>query len=135
MQYQNILVECADAIGFVFAASVREVTPAQAAALAAPARGRALCVAVTLHPDAARVAEIMAVFQPDVWQTDWQDYAALPVPPASMASTASPAVACTKPRNAPASTGPLRAGRKRLSAVQNNSPNSTKASPRWITSR
>jgi phosphoribosylanthranilate isomerase len=76
----------ADAIGFVFAASMREVTPAQAAALAAPARGRALCVAVTLHPDAARVAAIMAVFQPDVWQTDWQDYIALPAPPVSVAT-------------------------------------------------
>ncbi len=74
-----------DAIGFVFAKSVREVTPAQAAALAAPARGRALCVAVTLHPDAARVAEIMAVFQPDVWQTDWQDYAGLLPLPAGVA--------------------------------------------------
>ena len=39
-----------DAIGFVFAPSSRQVTPEQAAKLAAPARGRALCIAVTQHP-------------------------------------------------------------------------------------
>lgn len=74
-----------DAIGFVFAKSVREVTPAQAAVLAAPARGRVPCVAVTLHPEAARVEEIMAVFQPDWWQTDWQDFALAPPVPATLA--------------------------------------------------
>jgi phosphoribosylanthranilate isomerase len=36
-----------DAIGFVFAESIRQVTPAKAASLAAPARGRVLCTAVT----------------------------------------------------------------------------------------
>jgi phosphoribosylanthranilate isomerase len=37
----------ADAIGFVFAPSARQVTPRQAVELARPARDRALCVAVT----------------------------------------------------------------------------------------
>ena len=67
----------ADAVGFVFAPSVRRVTPVAAAALAAPARGRALCVAVTLHPTAAEVEEILDVFAPDVLQTDLADAAAL----------------------------------------------------------
>lgn len=67
----------ADAVGFVFAPSVRRVTPVAAAALAAPARGRALCVAVTLHPTAAEVEEILDVFAPDVLQTDMADAAAL----------------------------------------------------------
>jgi len=62
-----------DAIGFVFAPSVRRVTPAVAAQLAAPARGRALCVAVTLHPSAAEVEEILDVFSPDLLQTDLAD--------------------------------------------------------------
>ena len=43
----------ADAIGFVFAPSVRRLEPAQAAQLAAPARGRVALVAVTLHPTQA----------------------------------------------------------------------------------
>jgi phosphoribosylanthranilate isomerase len=67
----------ADAVGFVFAPSVRRVTPAAAAALAAPARGRALCVAVTLHPTDAEVEEILDVFAPDLLQTDLADAAAL----------------------------------------------------------
>jgi len=63
----------ADAIGFVFARSVRQVTPLQAAQLAAPARGRALCVAVTLHPDAAALRQVFDEFRPDVWQSDLED--------------------------------------------------------------
>jgi phosphoribosylanthranilate isomerase len=62
-----------DAIGFVFAPSVRQVSPQQAMELARPARGRALCVAVTLHPDAALLRDVLAQFQPDVWQSDAQD--------------------------------------------------------------
>jgi phosphoribosylanthranilate isomerase len=70
----------ADAIGFVFAASPRRVTPKRAAELAAPARGRALCVAVTLHPSQADVDAILAGFQPDLLQTDIADYPALDLP-------------------------------------------------------
>jgi phosphoribosylanthranilate isomerase len=67
----------ADALGFVFAPSVRRVTPAAAVALAAPARGRALCIAVTLHPPSAEVEEILDVFAPDLLQTDLADAATL----------------------------------------------------------
>jgi phosphoribosylanthranilate isomerase len=75
----------ADAIGFVLAPSVRRVTPAEAAALAAPARGRALCVAVTLHPDVALLDEIFTQFRPDVLQTDLADLASITLPPGVVA--------------------------------------------------
>jgi phosphoribosylanthranilate isomerase len=70
-----------DAIGFVFAESVRQLTPRQAAALAAPARGRALCTAVTRHPTQQALDEIMEVFKPDLLQTDAEDLPGLHLPP------------------------------------------------------
>jgi phosphoribosylanthranilate isomerase len=69
-----------DAIGFVFAPSVRQIEPAQAAVLAAAARGRALRVAVTQHPDADVLSRIFEEFQPDVLQTDAEDLAAIKLP-------------------------------------------------------
>ena len=69
-----------DALGFVFAPSVRELQPQQAAQLAAPARGRALCIAVTQHPSQALIEQILAEFAPDVLQTDLDDLAALRLP-------------------------------------------------------
>ncbi len=67
-----------DAIGFVFADSVRRIDPARARELARPARGRAVCVAVTRHPDPGLLAEILSVFGPDLLQTDFVDLATLP---------------------------------------------------------
>jgi phosphoribosylanthranilate isomerase len=69
-----------DAIGFVFAESVRQVTPAKAASLAAPARGRVVCTAVTRHPTQQAVDEIIEVFQPDLLQTDAADLRGLRLP-------------------------------------------------------
>jgi len=66
-----------DAIGFVFARSVRRVEPARARELAAPARGRVACVAVTQHPEPRLLEEILAMFQPDLLQTDAVDLAQL----------------------------------------------------------
>jgi phosphoribosylanthranilate isomerase len=62
-----------DAIGFVFAESVRRVTPEFARELAAPARGRVRCVAVTLHATQKDVDSMIAIFAPDVLQADASD--------------------------------------------------------------
>jgi phosphoribosylanthranilate isomerase len=70
----------ADAIGFVFAPSVRQQTPEQAAELAAPARGRLRLVAVTQHPQPELWRAVASAFQPDILQTDLDDFANLPSP-------------------------------------------------------
>lgn len=70
----------ADAIGFVFARSSRMLTPSAAVRLAAPARGRILCIAVTRHPSQAAIDEIVAEFRPDVLQTDQNDLQQLRLP-------------------------------------------------------
>jgi phosphoribosylanthranilate isomerase len=69
-----------DAIGFVFAESKRRITPAQAAELMKPARGRVRAIAVTKHPTQAEIDDILATFRPDVLQTDWQDLQTLRLP-------------------------------------------------------
>lgn len=69
-----------DAIGFVFAPSVRQVTPERAAELARPARHRLQCFAVTRHPGQSLVDELIRVFNPDVLQTDAEDFDTLRLP-------------------------------------------------------
>jgi phosphoribosylanthranilate isomerase len=69
-----------DAIGFVFATSVRQVSTRQANELAAPARHKAACVAVTRHPTRAQIAEILRDFKPDILQTDIDDIETLDLP-------------------------------------------------------
>jgi phosphoribosylanthranilate isomerase len=69
-----------DAIGFVFAPSVRQLTPARAAELARPARERIACIAVTQHPTQVQLDEIVRVFGPDVLQTDIEDLLDLRLP-------------------------------------------------------
>jgi phosphoribosylanthranilate isomerase len=71
-----------DAIGFVFASSPRELTPAVAATLARPARGRVRCVAVMQHPTQAAVDEVLRIFAPDLLQSDAGDFARLQLPAA-----------------------------------------------------
>jgi phosphoribosylanthranilate isomerase len=70
------------AIGFVFAQSLRRLSPQRAHELAAPARGRVRCVAVTRHPTQAALEEILAGFNPDILQTDASDLQALGLPAA-----------------------------------------------------
>ena len=72
----------ADALGFVFAPSVRHLTPEAAAQLARPVRGRLPCVAVTQHPQQQAIDEVLRVFRPDVLQTDAADLRALRLPAA-----------------------------------------------------
>ena len=86
-----------DALGFVFADSVRRVSPQQAAALARPARSRACCVAVTRYPTQALIDEVLEVFRPDVLQADVAELEQLRLPvtlellPVVRAATAAPA--------------------------------------------
>jgi phosphoribosylanthranilate isomerase len=70
----------ADAIGFVFAESVRRVTPRLAAQLATAARGRVACVAVIRHATQQECDSILAEFAPDVLQAELGDLARLVLP-------------------------------------------------------
>ncbi len=70
-----------DALGFVFAASPRQLTPQAAFVLARAARGRARCVAVMRHPSQGEVDEVVSVFGPDLLQSDAADFTALRLPP------------------------------------------------------
>jgi phosphoribosylanthranilate isomerase len=69
-----------DAIGFVFADSPRQLTLEDAVALAAPARGRVRCVAVTRHPSQRYLDDVLARFKPDVLQIDADDLKTLRLP-------------------------------------------------------
>jgi phosphoribosylanthranilate isomerase len=69
-----------DAIGFVFAPSVRQVTLQRASELAAPARHKVACVAVTRHPTREAIEAILRDFKPDILQTDIDDIAGLDLP-------------------------------------------------------
>jgi phosphoribosylanthranilate isomerase len=69
-----------DALGFVFADSPRRLSASQAAQLAQPAYGRVRRVAVTRHPTQRAVDEILAVFRPDVLQSDAADLQRLRLP-------------------------------------------------------
>jgi phosphoribosylanthranilate isomerase len=70
----------ADAVGFVFAPSKRQVTPSLARELAQDVPRRLPRVAVMLHPTQSQLDEVCAAFQPDVLQTDVEDLQMLQVP-------------------------------------------------------
>ena len=70
----------ADAVGFVFAASVRRVTPAEAATISTNVPSHIKRVAVMLHPTNDEWQGVLKGFTPDVLQTDAQDFASLDVP-------------------------------------------------------
>jgi phosphoribosylanthranilate isomerase len=87
----------ADALGFVFAESPRQLTPEAATQLARAVRGRVRCVAVTRHPTQRAVDEILQVFRPELLQTDLTDLGPLTLPttlellPVVRSSSAAPA--------------------------------------------
>lgn len=70
----------ADAIGFVFADSPRRVTPAQAREIAANVPGDIRRVAVMLHPADEEWQRVLDAFEPDILQTDADDFVNLRVP-------------------------------------------------------
>jgi phosphoribosylanthranilate isomerase len=70
----------ADAVGFVFARSVRRVEPSHAAAIASDVPDTVKKVAVMLHPTADEWQRVLREFSPDVLQTDAEDFAGLDVP-------------------------------------------------------
>jgi phosphoribosylanthranilate isomerase len=72
----------ADALGFVFAESIRRVTPTQAAELTRDLPAAIARIAVMLHPAAEEWNQVRDIFQPDWLQTDVNDFAALDVPEA-----------------------------------------------------
>jgi len=70
----------ADAVGFVFAPSRRQVTAALAAQLAQGVPRSIPRVAVMLHPTQSQLDEVWSGFRPDVLQTDVGDLQTLRVP-------------------------------------------------------
>jgi phosphoribosylanthranilate isomerase len=70
----------ADAIGFVFATSKRQIAPARAVELAQLAPTRIERVAVMLHPSQQELDAVLSQFQPDVLQTDVDDLPQLQIP-------------------------------------------------------
>ena len=70
----------ADAIGFVFAESVRRVDPAAAAAITRFVPKNVRKVAVMLHPSNEEWRQVLDGFEPDVLQTDADDFNTLDVP-------------------------------------------------------
>ena len=70
----------ADALGFVFAESPREVTPERASKLAAGVPKGVKRVAVLRHPPRELVKRVLDVFAPDWLQTDAEDLADIELP-------------------------------------------------------
>lgn len=70
----------ADALGFVFAESVRRIAPENAAELSAQVPDGIQRVAVMLHPSRDEWRQVLGVFRPDVLQTDIADFDYLDVP-------------------------------------------------------
>lgn len=72
----------ANAVGFVFAESVRRVSPAQAGAACDGLDPAILRVAVMKHPSQSLLDDVLGGFCPDVVQTDVGDFDTLVLPDA-----------------------------------------------------
>lgn len=104
----------ADAVGFVFAPSKRQVTATQATQLAQGVPRRIPRVAVMLHPTQSQLDEVWSTFRPDVLQTDVEDLQTLHVP---MGLTVLPVIRGAvrlKPDPQAIAVGPASAGHPRI---------------------
>lgn len=70
----------AGAVGFVFAKSVRRVTPEAAAVICNDVPGHVRRVAVMLHPANDEWQNVLQKFSPDVLQADADDFESLDIP-------------------------------------------------------
>lgn len=70
----------ANALGFVFAASPRQIAPVRAAQLAAHLPDHVRTVAVTRHPNSDELRSIFRDFMPNYLQTDAEDFAEIDLP-------------------------------------------------------
>ena len=70
----------ANALGFVFAESVRKVSLAHAREISGDVPADVKRVAVMLHPANEEWLDVLRVFEPDVLQTDASDFESLDVP-------------------------------------------------------
>ena len=70
----------ANAVGFVFAESVRRVSPAQAKEAATGVAAGVRRVAVMRHPSNDEWLAVIDEFEPDVVQTDAEDFETLEIP-------------------------------------------------------
>ena len=75
----------ADALGFVFAESPRQVTPEQAKALCSGVPTHVVRVAVMRHPHKADWERVLEVFEPTWLQTDAEDFRWIKLPPSTLA--------------------------------------------------
>lgn len=75
----------ADALGFVFAESAREIEPERARELCSSIPRETIRVAVMHHPSAERFADVIENFDPDWIQTDAEDLESLTAPPSTQA--------------------------------------------------
>ena len=76
----NAVEAGAGALGFVFADSSRKVTPETAKAICVAVPGDVKRVAVMLHPANDYWLAVLETFEPDVLQTDADDYDGLEIP-------------------------------------------------------
>ena len=70
----------ADAVGFVFAPSKRQVDASTAKRIAVDVPSHVMRVAVMQHPTQTFVDDVLAVFKPHVLQTDYADLSLLQLP-------------------------------------------------------
>lgn len=75
----------ADAIGFVFAESAREIEPARARELCRSIPKETIRVAVMHHPSLDRFNDVIENFEPDWIQTDAEDFETLGAPASARA--------------------------------------------------